>query len=353
MAEVEIDVAKLNEAVREEARLVQTAMDEVRKVIVGQRTLVERMMVALLCRGHLLVEGVPGSREDDGGQDAGAGAGPAASRASSSRRTCCPPTSSARSSSTRSRASSWPARDRSSRTCCWPTRSTARPPKVQSALLESMQERQVTLGDATHPLPDPVPGLRDAESDRAGRHLPAARGAGRPLPAEGQGRLSDEGRGAPGARPDDLGRGAGRLQGALGRRRAPSRGPRARGVHGRAPARLHGGARLRDAHPARGGPRRPGPAHRLRRLSARDARLLRGVPRRRLPARPRLRRPRGRQGDRQGRAPPPRSADVRGRSRERHERHGRRANPGASRSPVEVSTAKRSARSAASRSGPR
>ena len=29
------------------------------------------------------------------------------------------------------------------------------PAKVQSALLESMQERQVTLGDATHPLPDP------------------------------------------------------------------------------------------------------------------------------------------------------------------------------------------------------
>ena len=54
------DIAKLNEAVREESRLVQAAVDEVRKVIVGQRSLVERMMVALLCRGHLLVEGVPG-----------------------------------------------------------------------------------------------------------------------------------------------------------------------------------------------------------------------------------------------------------------------------------------------------
>ena len=56
----EIDVAKLNEAVREEALQIRTAVDEVRKVIVGQKTLVERMMVALLCRGHLLVEGVPG-----------------------------------------------------------------------------------------------------------------------------------------------------------------------------------------------------------------------------------------------------------------------------------------------------
>ena len=60
MSPAEIDVAKLNEAVREEALAVQAAVDEVRKVIVGQRTLVDRMMVALLCRGHLLVEGVPG-----------------------------------------------------------------------------------------------------------------------------------------------------------------------------------------------------------------------------------------------------------------------------------------------------
>ena len=29
------------------------------------------------------------------------------------------------------------------------------PAKVQSALLEAMQERQVTIGDSTHPLPDP------------------------------------------------------------------------------------------------------------------------------------------------------------------------------------------------------
>ena len=55
-----VDIARLNEAVREESRLVQAAADEVKKVIVGQRMLIERMMVALLCRGHLLVEGVPG-----------------------------------------------------------------------------------------------------------------------------------------------------------------------------------------------------------------------------------------------------------------------------------------------------
>src|SRR5258708_5539886 len=56
----ELDVSKLNEAVREESLQVQAAIDEVKKVIVGQRALIDRMMVALLCRGHLLVEGVPG-----------------------------------------------------------------------------------------------------------------------------------------------------------------------------------------------------------------------------------------------------------------------------------------------------
>src|SRR5262245_5824002 len=60
MTEQAIDVARLNETVREEALLVQAAVNEVKKVIVGQKALLDRLMVALLCRGHILVEGVPG-----------------------------------------------------------------------------------------------------------------------------------------------------------------------------------------------------------------------------------------------------------------------------------------------------
>ena len=53
-----------------------------------------------------------------------------------------------------------------------------------------MQERQVTIGDTSrHRLRRAVPRAGDAEPDRAGRHLPAARGAGRPLHAQGAGRL--------------------------------------------------------------------------------------------------------------------------------------------------------------------
>jgi MoxR-like ATPase len=58
------------------------------------------------------------------------------------------------------------------------------PAKVQSALLEAMQERQVTLGEETFPARRSVPRAGDAEPDRAGGHLSAARGAGRPLHAQ-------------------------------------------------------------------------------------------------------------------------------------------------------------------------
>ena len=54
-------------------------------------------------------------------------------------------------------------------------------PKTQSALLEAMAERQVTVDGVTRRLPEPVPRDGDRESDRAGGHVPAARGPARPL----------------------------------------------------------------------------------------------------------------------------------------------------------------------------
>ena len=54
-------------------------------------------------------------------------------------------------------------------------------PKTQSALLECMQENQVTVDGVSHPLRAPVHGDRDPEPDRVRGHLPAARGPARPL----------------------------------------------------------------------------------------------------------------------------------------------------------------------------
>ena len=65
------------------------------------------------------------------------------------------------------------------------------PAKVQSALLEVMQERQVTIGHDTHVVPRPVPRDGDPEPDRVRGHLSAPRGAGRPVHAEGRRRLPE------------------------------------------------------------------------------------------------------------------------------------------------------------------
>ena len=49
----------------------------------------------------------------------------------------------------------------------------------------------MTIGGETYPVPRPVPRARDAEPDRVRGHLPAARGAGRPLPVQAPRRLPD------------------------------------------------------------------------------------------------------------------------------------------------------------------
>ena len=69
------------------------------------------------------------------------------------------------------------------------------PAKVQSALLEVMQEQQVTIGRETHRVPRAVPGDGHPEPDRVRGHLSAARGAGRPVHDEGGRRLPQRHRG--------------------------------------------------------------------------------------------------------------------------------------------------------------
>ena len=76
------------------------------------------------------------------------------------------------------KAYSLPARGRYLPISSWPTRSTGRASKVQSALLEAMQEHQVTIGDESYRLEEPFLVLADPESDRAEGNLPAAGSSG-------------------------------------------------------------------------------------------------------------------------------------------------------------------------------
>jgi len=54
------DIRLLNEKINHSAGFVTRINDELSKVIVGQHTMIERLLIGLLSNGHILLEGVPG-----------------------------------------------------------------------------------------------------------------------------------------------------------------------------------------------------------------------------------------------------------------------------------------------------
>ncbi|MFW6087850.1 MAG: AAA family ATPase, partial [Myxococcota bacterium] len=55
-----MDVRAINEMVQRESAFIEPILHEVRKVIVGQDEMIERVLIGLLTGGHVLLEGVPG-----------------------------------------------------------------------------------------------------------------------------------------------------------------------------------------------------------------------------------------------------------------------------------------------------
>src|SRR2546426_11484101 len=151
---MEQDIRRINELVAQKAAFVEPLLSEVRKVIVGQRYLLDRLLIGVLTQGHLLLEGVPGL---------------------------------AKTLAVKSFADSVDAKFQRIQftpdmlpadligTMIFNPRDgvftpkkgpifahliladeiNRAPAKVQSALLEAMQERQVTLGEKTYPLEPP------------------------------------------------------------------------------------------------------------------------------------------------------------------------------------------------------
>lgn len=56
----DIDILALNAAIRQESQFIDRMMSEISKVVVGQKEMVEGIMMGLLTGGHILLEGVPG-----------------------------------------------------------------------------------------------------------------------------------------------------------------------------------------------------------------------------------------------------------------------------------------------------
>ena len=55
-----MDIKELNERIQQESSFVIRLTDEMKKVIIGQKDMVDRLLIGLLADGHILLEGVPG-----------------------------------------------------------------------------------------------------------------------------------------------------------------------------------------------------------------------------------------------------------------------------------------------------
>jgi MoxR-like ATPase len=151
---MQTDIQQITKAVEEKSRYVKTLTDEIEKIMVGQYYLIERLLIGILANGHILVEGVPGLAKTTAVKTL------AQAIAISFKRIQFTP-------------DLLPADLMGTQIYLPKTGDftvkkgplfsniiladeiNRAPAKVQSALLEAMQERQVTIGDETFKLEDP------------------------------------------------------------------------------------------------------------------------------------------------------------------------------------------------------
>ena len=136
------------------AHALEPLLAECRKVIVGQTQLLNRLLVALLCRGHVLLEGLPGLAKTRTIKTLAA-----ASHTSFRRIQFTPdllPSDVVGTLVFDPRTLTFsPRKGPVFANLLLADEINRAPSKVQSALLEAMEERQVTLGEESFPLPDP------------------------------------------------------------------------------------------------------------------------------------------------------------------------------------------------------
>lgn len=154
MTQRSIDIHAISERVQQESLVVDRILHEMDRVIVGQRYMVERLLIGLFCNGHILLEGVPGlaktltvstlARIVD---------------ASFKRIQFTPDLLPADLTGTtiynQHQGVFIPKKGPVFANLVLADEINRAPAKVQSALLECMQERQVTIGDETYTLDDP------------------------------------------------------------------------------------------------------------------------------------------------------------------------------------------------------
>ncbi len=149
-----MNTQEFNEQIAQKSAWVSAVKQEMAKVVVGQQKLVNRLILSLLCKGHVLLEGVPGLAKT---LSVKALAG--TMQAAFSRIQFTPDLLPADLLGTMI----YNPEERQFTAKKGPVFANLiladeinrAPAKVQSALLEAMQERQVTLGECSYPLPNP------------------------------------------------------------------------------------------------------------------------------------------------------------------------------------------------------
>ena len=149
-----MDINAINKQVQQESMFLQSLRLEISKVIVGQDDLLEKMLTALISDGHILIEGVPGLAKTLAVKTLSA-----ALKATFSRIQFTPDLLPADITGTLvfnpKEGTFSPKQGPVFANLVLADEINRSPAKVQSALLEAMQERQVTIGDKTYLLPKP------------------------------------------------------------------------------------------------------------------------------------------------------------------------------------------------------
>jgi len=140
--------------IEEQKALLEGIRTEVNKVLVGQEKLLDRLLMALICNGHVLLEGVPGLAKTTVVRTLAQSLGLEFHRISFTPDLL--PSDVVGTMIYNPKDGTFSAKKGPVFTHLLLADEINRAPaKVQSALLEAMQERRVTLGDTTHTLPDP------------------------------------------------------------------------------------------------------------------------------------------------------------------------------------------------------
>lgn len=148
------DIQAITELVERESAGLRSVLEEVQKVIVGQRNLLERMMISLLCNGHILLEGVPGLAKTLSVSSL-AKALDAGFRRIQFTPDLLPADITGTQIYNQKEGTFEPRIGPIHTNIVLADEINRAPAKVQSALLEAMQERQITIGDKTYRLPEP------------------------------------------------------------------------------------------------------------------------------------------------------------------------------------------------------